>query len=107
MSRAQHLRALVLVAAAGVALAVIPHGLSVYLRSFVMFTMMYVVLALSWNTISGFTGYTSFGHVFFYGLGAYACAILVADYGWWASRCCASRGPTSPSPCWAWPRAGG
>src|SRR5881409_4372257 len=44
--------------------------------------MMYVVLALSWNIISGFTGYTSFGHVAFYGIGAYACAILVADYRW-------------------------
>ena len=44
--------------------------------------MMYVVLALSWNIISGFTGYTSFGHVIFYGIGAYACAILVADHGW-------------------------
>src|SRR3970040_2130361 len=44
--------------------------------------MMYVVLALSWNIISGFTGYTSFGHVAFYGVGAYACAILVADYQW-------------------------
>jgi branched-chain amino acid transport system permease protein len=63
-------------------LAVLPPLLSVYLRSFLMFTMMYVVLALSWNIISGFTGYTSFGHVAFYGIGAYACAILVADYGW-------------------------
>ena len=44
--------------------------------------MMYVVLALSWNIISGFTGYTSFGHVAFYGVGAYTCAILVADYRW-------------------------
>jgi branched-chain amino acid transport system permease protein len=44
--------------------------------------MMYVVLALSWNIISGFTGYTSFGHVAFYGIGAYACAILVADHDW-------------------------
>jgi branched-chain amino acid transport system permease protein len=60
----------------------VPDGLSVYLRSFVLFTMMYVVLALSWNIISGFTGYTSFGHVAFYGIGAYACAILVTDYGW-------------------------
>ncbi|MEK7715619.1 MAG: branched-chain amino acid ABC transporter permease, partial [candidate division NC10 bacterium] len=36
----------------------------------------------SWNIISGFTGYTSFGHVAFYGIGAYACAILVSDYKW-------------------------
>ncbi len=47
-----------------------------------MFTMMYVVLALSWNIISGYTGYINFGHVVFYGVGAYASGILVADYGW-------------------------
>jgi branched-chain amino acid transport system permease protein len=72
---------MLLVVAAGI-LAVLPPGLNLYLRSFVMFTMMYAVLALSWNIISGFTGYTSFGHVAFYGIGAYACAILVADHGW-------------------------
>jgi len=78
----EHLRNLALVALCGFALALLPSALSVYLRSFMLFTMMYVVLALSWNIISGFTGYTSFGHVAFYGIGAYVCAILVADYGW-------------------------
>jgi len=78
----EHLRNLALLGACGIALGILPPALSVYLRSFVLFTMMYVVLALSWNIISGFTGYTSFGHVAFYGIGAYACAILVADYGW-------------------------
>ena len=63
-------------------LAVLPDQINVYYRSFIMFTMMYVVLALSWNIISGFTGYISFGHVLFYGVGSYASAILVADYGW-------------------------
>lgn len=63
-------------------LLVLPEQVNVYYRSFVMFTMMYVVLALSWNIISGFTGYISFGHVLFYGVGSYASAILVADYGW-------------------------
>src|SRR5499426_3919423 len=82
MTRREHLRNLALLAACGLALALLPFALSVYLRSFALFTMMYVVLALSWNIISGFTGYTSFGHVAFYGIGAYACAILVADYGW-------------------------
>jgi branched-chain amino acid transport system permease protein len=82
MSRSQHLRNLAVLGAWAIALAVLPHLLTVYLRSFVLFTMMYVVLALGWNIISGFTGYTSFGHVAFYGIGAYACAILVADYGW-------------------------
>lgn len=82
MTRREHLRNLALVAVAGLVLALVPHAVSLYLRSFLMFTMMYVVLALSWNIISGFTGYTSFGHVAFYGIGAYACAILVADHGW-------------------------
>jgi branched-chain amino acid transport system permease protein len=82
MSRREHLRNLALIVVFGLALAVVPGTVSVYLRSFLMFTMMYVVLALSWNIISGFTGYTSFGHVAFYGIGAYTCAILVADYDW-------------------------
>ena len=82
MERHEHVRNLVLFGVAGLALAALPNALSVYLRSFVLFTMMYVVLALSWNIISGFTGYTSFGHVAFYGIGAYACAILVSDYKW-------------------------
>ncbi|MEE8296404.1 MAG: branched-chain amino acid ABC transporter permease, partial [Hyphomicrobium sp.] len=63
-------------------LTVLPDQINVYYRSFIMFTMMYVVLALSWNIISGYTGYISFGHVLFYGVGSYASAILVADYGW-------------------------
>ena len=63
-------------------LLVLPDQLNVYYRSFIMFTMMYVVLALSWNIISGYTGYINFGHVLFYGVGSYASAILVADYGW-------------------------
>jgi branched-chain amino acid transport system permease protein len=82
MTQHEHIRNLILLAVAALALVALPHGISVYLRSFALFTMMYVVLALSWNIISGFTGYTSFGHVAFYGIGAYACAILVADYGW-------------------------
>ena len=79
MARHEHIRNAVLAAVVGLGLALLPHALTVYFRSFLLFTMMYVVLALSWNIISGFTGYTSFGHVAFYGIGAYTCAILVAD----------------------------
>ena len=82
MTNREHLRNLALLAAFTLGLALVFPAINLYLRSFVMFTMMYVVLALSWNIISGFTGYTSFGHVAFYGIGAYACAILVADHGW-------------------------
>jgi branched-chain amino acid transport system permease protein len=82
VTRHEHIRNLALLGVAGLVLAFLPQSFSVYLRSFALFTMMYVVLALSWNIISGFTGYTSFGHVAFYGIGAYTCAILVADYQW-------------------------
>ncbi len=47
-----------------------------------MFMMLYVVLALSWNIISGYTGYVSFGHVVFYGIGSYATGILMVKAGW-------------------------
>src|SRR5438046_9648595 len=42
---------------------------------------MWIALAGSWNLISGLTGYVSFGHVAFFGAGAYAGAILVASAG--------------------------
>jgi branched-chain amino acid transport system permease protein len=82
VARYEHARNLALLGLVIVVLVLVPSWVSVYLRSFLLFVMMYVVLALSWNIISGFTGYTSFGHVAFYGIGAYACAILVADYHW-------------------------
>jgi len=43
---------------------------------------MWITLAGSWNLISGLTGYVSFGHVAFFGAGAYAGALLVASAGW-------------------------
>ena len=43
---------------------------------------MWIALAASWNLISGLTGYVSFGHVAFFGAGAYATGILVSTAGW-------------------------
>ena len=37
----------------------------------------FVILACSWNLISGYTGYVSFGQVSLFGIGAYATALLV------------------------------
>jgi branched-chain amino acid transport system permease protein len=64
------------------ALAVYPivgtgYGVRVMLQLF-----MWIALAGSWNLISGLTGYVSFGHVAFFGAGAYAGAILIAKAGW-------------------------
>lgn len=82
MTNREHLRNIAYMGAFLLVLVVMPFQVGVYYRSFVMFTMMWVVLALSWNIISGYTGYISFGHVVFYGVGAYASAILVVDYEW-------------------------
>jgi branched-chain amino acid transport system permease protein len=38
---------------------------------------MFVVLASAWNLVGGLTGYSSFGNVAFFGLGAYTCAVTV------------------------------
>jgi branched-chain amino acid transport system permease protein len=39
--------------------------------------LMFVALASAWNLIGGFTGYASFGHVGFFGLGGYTTALLM------------------------------
>lgn len=53
-----------------------------YHLSLAITIFLYVALASSWNVISGFTGYTSFGHVAFYGVGAYTAALLITDHAW-------------------------
>jgi branched-chain amino acid transport system permease protein len=44
--------------------------------------LMWVALAGSWNLISGLTGYVSFGHIAFFGAGAYTSSILIVRAGW-------------------------
>lgn len=52
------------------------YGIRVMLQLF-----MWIALAQSWNLISGLTGYVSFGHVAFFGVGAYTAAILIVRAG--------------------------
>jgi len=65
-----------------VLLALYPRIATGYGIQFMLQLFMWVALAQSWNLISGLTGYVSFGHVAFFGTGAYAGAILVATHGW-------------------------
>lgn len=80
MSVRQIVAAAVLVAAA----AALPLAASEYHQSFMLQLFMMVALAQAWNLISGMTGYVSFGHAAFFGIGAYAGALLL-QYGfpWW------------------------
>ncbi|MFF3443081.1 branched-chain amino acid ABC transporter permease [Streptosporangium sp. NPDC002721] len=45
-------------------------------------TVMYAVMATSWNLLGGFTGYVSLGHSAFFGLGAYGTGLLITRAGW-------------------------
>ena len=72
----------VVLVAALLALAVYPaFGTGYGLRS-VLQVFMWIALAGSWNLISGLTGYVSFGHVAFFGAGAYTAGVLIASSGW-------------------------
>jgi branched-chain amino acid transport system permease protein len=51
-----------------------------YLRSFLLILFMYVAMALSWNMLSGYTGYLSFGQGVFFGIGVYTFAVLVTKF---------------------------
>jgi len=69
-------------AAVALALAAYPAVASGYGVRATLQVFMWIVLAGSWNLISGLTGYVSFGHVAFFGAGAYAGAILMSKAGW-------------------------
>ncbi|MBI4487877.1 MAG: branched-chain amino acid ABC transporter permease [Deltaproteobacteria bacterium] len=63
-------------------LAIMPFFVSNYIVTFAIQIFMWIALAESWNLISGLTGYVSFGHVAFFGTGAYTAAILISKAGW-------------------------
>ena len=47
-----------------------------YLESFLYLVFFWIALATSWQILSGYTGYFSFGHGAFFGIGMYATANL-------------------------------
>lgn len=52
-----------------------------YFLSLIFKIFLYIILSESWNLIGGFTGYLSFGHVAFFGIGVYTSAILLQHWG--------------------------
>lgn len=56
-------------------------GAPPYFESLLYLVFFWIALATSWNLLSGFSGYFSFGHGAFYGSGMYATAVLTANYG--------------------------
>ena len=73
-----------------IALALYPMQATGYGVRTMLQLFMWVALAQSWNLISGLTGYVSFGHVAFFGMGAYTAGILIGKLGWaWPAACLA------------------
>lgn len=69
--------------ATGFALAALPWlGVAAFWESFLYLLFHWIILAVSWNILSGYTGYFSFGHGAFFGAGIYGTAYLAGTLGW-------------------------
>src|SRR6266849_4778421 len=81
-SLAVRARALAGFAAAGFTLSAVPFlGLPAFYESFLYLVFHWIVLAVSWNILSGYSGYFSFGHGAFFGAGMYTTATLATKAG--------------------------
>ncbi len=54
---------------------------SSYIMQIVANILLYIILAMGLNLLTGFTGILSLGHAAFFGLGAYTAAILNTRFG--------------------------
>ncbi|MFP6870612.1 MAG: branched-chain amino acid ABC transporter permease [Nitrospinota bacterium] len=62
-------------------LCVYPFAVGPYFVSMGLLIFMYIAMSAGWNLISGYTGYVSLGHAVFFGVGAYAGALLISRAG--------------------------
>src|SRR5512135_3940797 len=69
------------------ALAALPFlGLSSYVMHILILVIMWSVIGMAWNLLSGYCGQVSFGHAAFFGTGAYTAGMLYSKAGlsgWW------------------------
>ena len=66
-----------------VALALLPQLVDSYWLRIATGALMWAGLACSWDILGGYAGYIDFGHSAFFGIGAYATAILMGGgFGW-------------------------
>jgi len=52
-----------------------------YILRILIFANMYVIFAVSWDLLSGYTGQINFGHALFFGVAAYTAALLNLHLG--------------------------
>lgn len=75
------IRAYLTLAAAFVVLAVLPLLISDRIETVAVQTLIFAIMAVGWNLMSGYGGMFSFGHAAFFGIGAYADAYLLVAHG--------------------------
>lgn len=76
-------RSLVMLLAVAAGLATVPWlQLPPFYESILYLVLHWVALASSWNLLSGYSGYFSFGHGAFFGIGMYTTAALASKFGW-------------------------
>ena len=78
MWKPQYLALIILLLAV---LAFLPSFFSAYIVSFLIITLMFIIMSCSWNIFCGFTGYISLGHGMFFGAGAYAFTLALVKGG--------------------------
>ncbi len=68
-------------------LALLPlAGLSSYTMHVLILVIMWSVIGMAWNLLSGYCGQVSFGHAAFFGTGAYTAGMVYSKFGvsgWW------------------------
>jgi len=62
-------------------LALLPLVLPEQRQGVAVRTLIFAILAVSWNLMSGYGGMFSFGHAAFFGIGAYVDAYLLVEHG--------------------------
>lgn len=63
-----------------VVLAVLPLVMSERVETIAIRTLIFAIMAVAWNLMSGYGGLFSFGHAAFFGIGAYTDAYLMVEH---------------------------
>ncbi|WP_033187966.1 MULTISPECIES: branched-chain amino acid ABC transporter permease [Nocardiaceae] len=74
-------RQVITLAVGFVVVAALPLVLGEQAQTVAVRTLIFGIMAVAWNIMSGFGGMFSFGHAAFFGIGAYTGAYLLVDHG--------------------------
>jgi len=65
-----------------IVMCLLPYAVSIGTLRVIIFAQFLAIFAISWDMLSGRTGYISFGHPFLIAIGGYTTAILTYHLGW-------------------------